>query len=276
MENHVGISGSQPLKWHGGKFYLAKRILPLIPEHIHYVEPFFGGGSVLFSKPSEMILNHSEVINDLNLELTNFWAVLKDTDQFAKFVRIVTATPFSTEAWNEALANESVCPVDRAVAFFVRYRQSRQGLGSVFATMSRTRTRRGMNEQVSSWLSAIEGLPEVHARLQRVVIFNESATRVIKHQDGLHSFFYLDPPYLHETRSSTSCYEFEMSVEEHQELLDVLEKVSGKFLLSGYPSKLYDEYATRNGWNRIDVQIDNKASSLKEKPMKTECFWMNY
>ena len=36
-----------PLKWHGGKYYLAAKIVRLMPPHIHYVEPFFGGGAVL-------------------------------------------------------------------------------------------------------------------------------------------------------------------------------------------------------------------------------------
>ena len=44
---------SKPLKWHGGKHYLADRIISLIPPHTHYVEPYAGGLSVLsLSLPS--------------------------------------------------------------------------------------------------------------------------------------------------------------------------------------------------------------------------------
>lgn len=40
--------------------------------------------------------------------------------------------------------------------------------------MSRTRTRRGMNEQASSWWSsAVEGLSDAHVRLRRVVNVND-------------------------------------------------------------------------------------------------------
>jgi DNA adenine methylase len=28
-----------PLKWHGGKHYLARRIVEMMPPHTHYVEP---------------------------------------------------------------------------------------------------------------------------------------------------------------------------------------------------------------------------------------------
>lgn len=39
-----------PLKWPGGKNYLAKDIISLMPAHTHYVEPYFGGGAVLLAK----------------------------------------------------------------------------------------------------------------------------------------------------------------------------------------------------------------------------------
>ena len=36
-----------PLKYHGGKTNLARRIVELMPPHLHYVEPFAGGLAVL-------------------------------------------------------------------------------------------------------------------------------------------------------------------------------------------------------------------------------------
>ena len=39
-----------PLKWHGGKHYVAPRVIELMPPHLHYVEPYFGGGQVLFAR----------------------------------------------------------------------------------------------------------------------------------------------------------------------------------------------------------------------------------
>ena len=133
-----------------------------------------------------------------------------------------------------------------------------------------------MNEQTSSWLSAVEGLPTAHARLKRVVIFAEDAVTVIGREDSPHSFFYCDPPYVHETRFVPDAYEHEMPNEGHAALLEALGNLQGKFLLSGYRCRLYDEAMERHGWRRIDIEIDNKASSAKVKPIKTECLWMNY
>lgn len=39
-----------PLKWHGGKSYLADWIISLMPKHLHYVEPYAGGLAVLLAK----------------------------------------------------------------------------------------------------------------------------------------------------------------------------------------------------------------------------------
>ena len=275
MNETTSGSSSLPLKWHGGKHYLANWIIGKFPQHKHYVEAFFGSGAVLFAKPWELVNDHSEVVNDLNGNLANFWRTLRDAEHFSAFVRQVEATPFSKETWQESKELNSN-QIDRAVKFFVRYRQSRQGLGRDFATLSRNRTRRGMNEQVSSWLSAIEGLPSAHERLKRVVIYNENAIDTIEREDGVHSFFYLDPPYLPETRTVKNCYEHEMPVEEHIRLLDTLTSIKGKFLLSGYPNDLYRLVAKRNGWNHTEMAIDNKSSGSKIKPKKIECLWSNY
>src|SRR5262245_65981470 len=89
-----------PLKWHGGKHYLASRIVGLMPPHLHYVELFAGGLAVLLAKDPDGV---SEVANDLHGELANFWRVLRGEDTFAAFRRLAEATEFGEPAWREAL-----------------------------------------------------------------------------------------------------------------------------------------------------------------------------
>jgi DNA adenine methylase len=86
-----------PLKTHGGKQYLARRIVALMPQHLHYVEPFAGGLAVLLARdPADPRLRAgngsgdrgvSELANDLNGRLMNFWRVPRDEDLFARFAR---------------------------------------------------------------------------------------------------------------------------------------------------------------------------------------------
>ncbi len=211
-----------PLKWHGGKYYLASKIVGLMPPHLHYVEPFFGGGAVLLARepddPQLWLAPHSprngvsEVVNDINGRLINFWRVLKDTNNFGAFRRQVEAVPMARQAWedahNHSYGQDSVAD---AVAFFVDCRQSRSGMMSGFTSVTRNRTRRQMNGNVSEWLSAIEGLPAVHRRLSRVFIENMPAIELIKREDTPGTLFYCDPPYVHETRTATDAYSHEMT-----------------------------------------------------------------
>jgi DNA adenine methylase len=247
-----------------------------MPPHLHYCEPFAGSLAVLFAKPPGVV----EVINDLNHDLTNFWRVLQDERNFARFLRVVEAVPFSEVEWKNAMAGlqhePDADPVQRAVWFFVACRQSLAGRMNAFAPFSQTRTRRGMNEQVSAWITAVDGLPAVHARLRQVVVLNCPAVEVIRTYDGPDVLSYIDPPYLATTRAAPDIYAHEMSEAQHRELLDVLGAVQGKFLLSGYRSDLYDRAAERYGWRREEFSIANHAAGGAKKGRETEVLWFNF
>src|SRR5206468_2192982 len=97
-----------------------------------------------------------------------------------------------------------------------------------FTGITRNRTRRGMNAEVSAWLTTIEGLPAVHERMKRVLIRNQPALEIIESEDGPRTLFYLDPPYLHETRATTTEYGLhEMDKVDHARLLELLLTIKG-------------------------------------------------
>lgn len=272
---HIHVALRQPLKWHGGKGRLARKLLRLMPPHLHYVEPFFGGGAVLLAKEPD---GCSEVVNDIDGDLTSFWRVLQREDLFARFQRTVQAIPFSETEFLDAVAGSmyDADSVRRAVQFFVVARQSLAGRLNAFAGISRTRLRRGMNEQVSAWLTAIDGLPAVHARLQRVVILNRDAIDVIHSQDGKDTLFYCDPPYVPDTRAAPKVYRHEMGEEQHVRILETLGGIAGKFMLSGYSNPLYERARRRGDWRRATIQVANHAASGKTKRRMVESVWMNF
>ena len=278
-----------PLKWHGGKSYLANKIISLMPPrcknpnnpdpddpgYIAYVEPYAGGLSVLLANDPVGI---SEVANDLNGPLTNFWDVMADPVKFEIFNRRMQATPFSEVEWQRAAERSAFegDPIEEAAGFFIHCRQSLSGRMKGFAGISRTRTRQGQNEQVAAWLSAVEGLPAVHARLKRVLIRNIDGVECIKKEDGKRTLHYVDCPYVHSTRATTGEYAHEMTDVQHAELLNTLMDIEGRFLLSGYHSELYDKYAKNCGWKVHEFQIANHSSSSKQKQRKCEVVWTNY
>jgi DNA adenine methylase len=275
-----------PLKTHGGKSYLATRIIGLMPPHRHYCEPFGGGLAVLLARdPDDPTLwvgadgsnrGVSEVVNDLDGRLMNFWRVLQGEETFARFRRQVEAIPLSRPHWDEAHAHPyGADAVTDAVAFFVNARQSLAGRQKGFTSITRNRTRRGMNGNVSEWLSAVDGLPAVHARLRRVVIENMDALRLIPREDGPGTLFYCDPPYVHATRVSRGVYgEHEMSEADHRRLLDVLKQCKGKVMVSGYAMALYDTALA--GWHRHAFDLPNNAAGGAAKRRMIEVLWCNF
>jgi DNA adenine methylase len=258
-----------------------------MPPHITYAEPFFGGGSVLLEKDPEGI---NEIVNDINLVLMRFWHIMRTPELFEMFVRKVQATPFGPWVWEVTSLNiQKVSEelffngvpsyskmIQYMVANFILWRQSLAGRGDAPAPLSTSRTRRGMNEQVSAWLTCVEGLPAVHARMIRVALCCEDFEKFIERADTHGTLFYCDPPYLHETRAAKKTYLFEMSEADHERLLQVLTSIKGKFILSGYPSKLYDKNAKQSGWVVRSFDLPNNAAGGKEKRRMKETLWMNF
>jgi DNA adenine methylase len=261
---------------------LADWILEHIPPHKHWVEVYGGSLAVTLAKDPEGV---SEVVNDKYQQLQTFWRVLKQPELFERFRRIIEATPFSKPDWQAAMEINRRTPqpgstpeqqVEQAVAFFIACRQSRAANFKDFATLSRNRTRRNMNEQASAWLTAIEGLPEVHARLQRIVIRNDDALDVIRSEDGPSTAIYLDPPYVHDSRVVKDAYAYEMSREDHEQLLETLGSIKGKFILSGYTNDLYVRAEQKFGWRRHEKEIPNHVAGGDTKRTMVECLWCNF
>jgi DNA adenine methylase len=259
-----------PVKWYGGKRYLASRIIGNFPPHRVYLEPFGGGGSVLLNKaPVEV-----ETYNDLDLRITRLFRVLRDDGE--RFVEMVRLIPYSQVEFDSA-ASYPVKADDLAMAIcdFVRWRQSFGGKGQSWSYTT-GRARGGMAGDVNAWWTAIELLPQIIDRLRRVQIICQSALEAIPrfdHKDGL---IYCDPPYVHGVRSygSTDIYGVEMSDDDHRKLAKVLDACEAKVVLSGYPSLLYDELYAR--WRVVEFDIANHAAGGKSKSRERECLWMNF
>lgn len=273
------MKAHQPTKTPGGKRYLAEWIISLFPERDEYltlIEPYCGGCAVMLRHNPN---GKSEIVNDLDGRLTNFWKVLQDEDLYQKLVVACHMTPFSQAEFRKAKAFDfgqvEQLPVEAARAYLILSRQSLAGDQETFNPVSTSRVRAGMNEQVSAWLSAIEDLTAVHERIKRWLILEGEALKVIRAFDKPGVLQYLDPTYLPETRVAKKVYRHEMTVQQHVEMLDtILEVRHAKILISGYPSELYAKKLS--GWRSASIQIDNKASMAKNKPQKTETLWMNY
>jgi len=254
-----------------------------MPKHLHYVEPYAGSLAVMLAKDPEGI---SEVANDIDGRLTNFWLALAHPDASAILIRVLEVTPFSEPAFREAMGQletpcttkpPRICP-SCAEAFFVACRQSLAGRMESFAPLTRRRTRQGMNEQAAAWMSSVSRLAEVSQRLRRVVVLNHDALDVIRQQDGEDTLFYLDPPYMSETRSVPSVYKHEMTDSQHFDLLELIRSAKGRVMISGCRSAMYDDRLKE--WNRHDFDLANHAASVlgdkAKKRRMVESVWCNF
>ncbi len=195
-------------------------LLKFVPSHKIYVEPFGGGGSLLLAKAPSLI----EVYNDIDSGLVNFFRVLRDPEKFERFYRLAALTPYSREEYYFCVKTwqDVEDDVERAYRWFVVARMSFSGRsGKSGWSFSVTTSHRGMASAVSKWLSCLEHLPKVHERLMRVQIEHDDFRKIFPRYDTDETFFYVDPPYVSETRRSGK-YTHEMSLEDHKELVEIL------------------------------------------------------
>lgn len=253
-----------PVGYYGGKLKMLPHILPLIPEHEIYAEVFFGSGAVFFAKePSK-----SEIINDTNGELLNFYSVLrKDTRRLKAKLE---ATPFSRALFQDAsvIYNHPhlFTPLERAWALFLMANQSFSSILDGGWAVAKS----------NQWPKAFKNkklriTPSLAERLDLVQLECQDALQVIRTRDSAKSFIYADPPYW-----NSDCGHYSGYGRHHfLQLLDSLSEVKGKFLLSSYPSEDLDRYVKKNGWQQITVEKPITVT-YKTKKYKTECLTFNY
>jgi len=264
-----------PIAWYGGKAYYAEWLIERFPNHRVYVEPFGGAANVLLRKPRSEV----EVYNDIDDRVVNLFRVIRDPEQFERLRLLLDLTPYARGEFAALLDLPSTDdPVEKARRFFAVCRQARGGIGmskltkNAWATSKRTR--REMAEPVSKYLSAIDGLEDVATRFRTVMIESRPAIELIHQYDGDDTFFYLDPPYMPETRhgNKAATYAHEMTPDDHAALLDTLLQIKGKAMLSGYAAPLYEEKL--KGWRREELKTKAHMSNSGEE--RVEVIWFNY
>jgi DNA adenine methylase len=131
----------------------------------------------------------------------------------------------------------------------------------------------------------IEELPAMHERIMRVQIEHRDFRELIPLYDTKDTLFYLDPPYIHATRSGGG-YNYECSDKDHEDLVEILLNIKGKAMLSGYIHNIYTKLENA-GWVRHDFNTACYAvgrtrqtgilgdGSAREKCKRVESVWMS-
>lgn len=250
-----------PITYYGGKQTMLKHILPIIPEHRIYTEAFCGGAAVLFAKePAEV-----EVINDIDMNITNFYWMAKV--YYSELKEEIDKTLHSRDIHEHAghilKFPQFFTPAQRAWAVWVLCKMS-------FASKMDGSFGYNFRGNIPKMLTKAKEdfTQELCNRLERVTIENRDALKVISTYDRPEAFHFVDPPYI-----GSNCGHYEGSFDENdmEALLRLLEGVKGKFMLTMFPLPVIEDYAAKNGW--IIHRIERTISAAKTTRRKQE-EWM--
>jgi DNA adenine methylase len=268
----MGVPSKSPVAHYGGKANMVGHILPLIPPHELYCEPFCGGANVFWSRPllaSGQPPSPIEVLNDLNRDLINFYRVFKDNPD--RLVAMIAGTLHSRAEFDRA-RDVLRKPADhdattRAWAYWVTACMSYNGKGNNYAFGNKLPSDRPkrFDRCTRSTANRREALQVVDAGgvnvwAKRLALVNaecKDALYCIKTYDTKRSFFYCDPPYINTEQGNYAGY----GEPPYIALLETLAGIKGKFILSSYPNAILALAVAEYGW-RVD-SFDKSLSAAK-------------
>lgn len=196
----------------GSKFNLRNKIIPLIPEHKTYVEPFAGSSAIFFYKDKA----EHNVLNDLDKAVVLGLRLLKNAP--------TDPTKYPQPKTLEAVKRQFVKPATTVPEKIVkRIIVTSSGFNNTEVTKpSRIYMTGGIPQKVKRIADAREKLKDVE-------ITSEDYSKVVRANDRPSTFFFLDPPYENSTK--------QMGYAEHKDfdferLADVLKHIKGKFLMT--------------------------------------------
>lgn len=262
----VGPSAPSPrprsaaLRYPGSKWSWATTITSYFGPHYHYVEPYFGSGAVFFTKE----VSPHELINDTNHLVVNFFKVLRDRTDDLQFA--LEATPWSREEYDHShvLIGDELEDARRFVVRIWQAHASDLAKKTGWKNRGSKQRARGMSQR---WLRVPGELAELAHRLKDAEIECRPAVDLMRRFATTDTLIYADPPYLPETRTQMM-YAYEMTTDDHVEMLDVLRQHPGPVVLSGYENALYDKQLP--SWRKVMV----KPPKVEAGASRMEVLWV--
>ena len=282
------------IKWVGGKSQLIEQLEAQLPadfdnwENVTYIEPFVGGGAMLFYMLQRYPnINHA-IINDINSDLATCYRTVRDTpEQLISSLKDIEKAYLALEtedgrkdffmAVRERYNEKNLDPIENTTKFFFLNRTCFNGLYRV--------NKKGLfNVPFGKYANPTICDPETIRKdselLQRVEILNGDFEATFEYAHG-NTFFYFDPPYrpLSDT-SSFNDYAKEAFNDDAQirlkEYCDRIHEAGFRFMLSNSDCKgkneednffdvLYQAYQIERVWASRNINSNpNKRGKLTE------------
>lgn len=289
------MSKAKPfVKWVGGKGQLLQQLENLLPPdfytktNITYVEPFVGGGAMLFYMLQQHRNIECAVINDINPYLTDCYNAIKDepklliealydlqekyyslADEISRKEFFLNAREHFNSRKADKIENSALFIFLNRTCFNGLYRVNKSGKFNV-----------PFGKYVNPKICDADTILADSALLQKVEIMTGDFEQTIRRADN-NSFFYLDPPYrpLNETSSFTSYSKEDFNDDSQRRLKSFCDKINSKganFLMSNSDGMvagnndrffydLYESYNINKVWASRNVNsIGSKRGKLTE------------
>ena len=254
-----------PITYYGGKQTMLKHIMPLLPEHGLYCEPFAGGAAVFFAKERAK----TNVINDLNSSLIAFYKVLKNQPKELKQMidNLLHSRSAHDHAWYIYSNPEYFTELQIAWSVFVLSKQGYAGQLSASFGFDKQKGKHPLRLANSKQLLSAELIN----LLENTTIECDDALAVIKRYDCVQAFFFVDPPYV---GANMGHYTGMFNDQNLVELLNLLATIKGKFMLTMYPNDVIKSYADKHNWNI--TEIERVITASQKRRFQKEWIIMNY
>lgn len=236
-----------PFQYPGGKAKFVRQVVHQIPLSKSFVD-VFGGSGVVTLNVGKRELN---VYNDRYAGVYSFYKCISNRKRVLEMIEILEAMPHSIELFHdnkdylEKHGLDFENDVHRAAMWYHNVLMSYSGISGSwgYATHSMGLVKRYQNK--------IKRLPEIYNIVVGCQIDNLDFRECIRKYDGPDTVFYLDPPYL-----DTECrFAHVMDEKDHKDLLELISKSQGYFVVSHYVHPLYKAAE----WD--DIKIDNKKTT---------------
>lgn len=266
-----------PLSYYGGKLRDADWVISQFPPHEFYVEVFGGGAAVFFAKKPSA----NDIYNDFG-NVAIFWRVMQNWSE--ELYQKLYWSPYSRDEFDmcantwedwarkskETGEKEDYIEFARRWYITVSLSYSHREDDKSFKLAVQVNNGRGFANHV-------DGIPYVAERLRSSIIEHCHFRDCLRLYDRPGTLFYMDPPYLPETRVSNGTYRREMTVEEHIEMLEMVTspKFQAQCIISGYDSDLYNSYL--KDWRIVRKTMPSaiqNRSQLDGRAMRTEVLWI--
>lgn len=289
------MKGKPFVKWVGGKTQLIEQLEALLPadfdqwENVTYIEPFVGGGAMLFYMLQSHSNIQSAIINDINEDLTTCYKVVKESpkllvdslNEIQKEYYSLRSEDTKKEFFmlmRSEFNKKTLNPIRNTTLFFFLnrtcfnglYRVNKSGMFNVPFGRYETPTICDANTIFAD-----------SELLQKVNILTGDYTQTLNHAQG-NAFFYFDPPYRPlNTTSSFNNYTKDtfndLAQKRLKKFCDQVQEAGYHFMLSnsdcqdGFFDDLYIQYKIERVWASRSVN-----ANPKKRGKLTELLIRNY